>query len=135
MDTKILIQEILNAMRQIVDPSFKYMMTLALQQVKVQIFYDAVWGFIFTVLTIICYLVLRNAKRWKKAYDENEGKYNTSYLDDCLDNYYAVVVTLSVIFGMLFFAVAVINYGSIVGKFLNPEWYAVKNIVSLIQVP
>ena len=108
----------------VVETASKKLWGIAYRQVYVTILYDFLWFVLFAVLAFVLYKTFK--RYWKEAHREKEGRF-----DDTTGSEIAFVLSgIGIVFC---FFVVFTSVGMIIGKFINPEYYAIKVLLDLVR--
>ena len=114
-------EDILWELVQTIESAAPKAWAIALKQVKVEMFHDGMWAFIWLIPAVVSVFIARWAqKRYENSYNKTEG----------LDSTTIAWIVGSVVFVMIF----LIPIGSLIGKALNPEYYAIKALTDLVHI-
>ena len=119
MDEKLILRLI-----DIVETASEKLWGIAYRQVYVDIVHDFLWFVSFAVLAFVLYKTFK--RYWKEAHKEKESRW-----DDKTGSEIAFVLSgLGIAFC---FMVLFISVGEIIGKLINPEYYAIKVLLDLVR--
>ena len=116
-------EELILQLAEVVETASKKLWEIAYKQVYVNIMYDFLWFIAFAVLTFISYKTFK--RYWKDAH-EKEDRWDDKTGSE-------IVYVFSGISAVICFLVTFASVGTIIGKFLNPEYYAIKVLLDLVN--
>ena len=122
-------EEILQQLIDFVREASPEVWRVLLRQVYVDACTDLLW---LLMIAVLVYIVYRLGRRAERASLDEKGEYNERYSSSSQDSNRIAMYACYVIAGILAIVIPVL-LTSALRAFLNPEYYAVMNIVNVLS--